>query len=129
MPKREHDETLPDDARLIRILVRDDWITNKGGRERAASFVFLDGRTHEVSCYLDSQEARASLRTKFPGMRVGVITVRAAKESGHIVARDEEGGDGIPGHVVLVQVQVKEESKDHIKRTRQLASTSSVEPL
>src|SRR5271157_1661052 len=41
MPKREHDETLPDDARLIRILVRDDWITNKGGRERAASFVFL----------------------------------------------------------------------------------------
>ncbi len=129
MPERQHDETLADDARLIRVLVRSDWITNKGGHERVASFVFLDGRTHEVSCYLDSTEARISLRDKFPGMRVAVITVRAAKESGHIVARDEGGGDGIPGHVVLVQVEVKLESKDHIRKTRQLASTSSIEPL
>src|SRR5271157_4127253 len=101
MPDREHDETLAEDARLIRVLVQDNWIVSKGGHEAVASFVFLDGLTHEVSCYLDSPEARASLRERFPGKRVAVITVREAKNSGHVVARDDEGGSGIPGHVVL----------------------------
>jgi len=129
MSIREHDETLADEVRLIRVLVRDDWIARKGGVERVASFVFLDGRTHEVSCYLDSLEARASLRVMFPGTQVAVTTVKAAKDSGHIVARDDDGGEGIPGHVVLVQVRAKEESKEHVRLTRQLASASSIEPL
>ena len=129
MPEREHDETLAEDARLIRFLVREDWIVSKGGQETVASFVFLDGRTHEVSCYLDSPQTRGSLRDKFPGMRVAVVTVRAARASGHIVARDEDGGAGIPGHVVLVQVEARLESKEHKRKTRELASTSTIEPL
>ena len=129
MPGREHDSTLTDDVRLIRVLVRPDWITNKGGRERAASFVFLDGRTHEVSCYIDSPDARDALRARYPDSRVAVITVGAATRSGHIVARDDEGGEGIPGHVVLVQIEVEEESKGHIRRTKQLASESLLELL
>jgi len=129
MPERKHDATLAEDVRLLRVLVRDDWIVTKGGPERAASFVFLDGRTHEVSCYIDSPEARNSLRERFPERKVAIVTVRGATDSGHIVARDEEGGEGIPGHVVLVQVEAKRESKDHIKKTKQLAGTSTIEML
>lgn len=129
MPDRAHDHTLGDDVRLVRVLVRPDWVTNKGGRERAASFVFLDGLTHEVSCFIDSPEARDALRIRYPNLQVAVITVGAATRSGHIVARDDEGGAGIPGHVVLVQVEAEQESKDHIRRTKQLAGDSTVEPL
>ena len=91
--------------------------------------MFLDGRTHEVSCYIDSPDARNALRVRYPDSRVAAITVGAATRSGHIVARDDEGGEGIPGHVVLVQIEVEEESKDHIRRTKQLASESVLEPL
>lgn len=129
MPERQHDDTLGEDVRLLRVLVKPDLITQKDGVERASSFVFLDGHTHEVSCYIDSPEARAALRELFPGSRTAVITVRAARDSGHIVARDDEGGEGIPGHVVLVQVEVVNESKAHIKRTKQLALTSVVDEL
>ncbi len=129
MPDREHDPTLADDVRLIRVLVRPDWITSKGGPERASSVVFLDGQTHEVSCFVDSAEARNALRGLYPDAKVAVITVGAARRSGHLVARDDEGGEGIPGHVVLVQVEARQESKEHRRRTKQLAGESIVEPL
>jgi len=62
-------------------------------------------------------------------MQVAVITVAAAMRSGHVVARDDDGGEGIPGHVVLVQVDAEQESKDHIRKTKQLAAESTLEPL
>ena len=70
-------------------------------------------------CFPPDQLFRTACRGHKGEGRQGII----------IAARDEEGGDGIPGHVVLVQVEVRLESKDHIKKTRQLACTSSIEPL
>jgi hypothetical protein len=57
------------------------------------------------------------------------VTVASARDAGFIVARDPEGGAGIPGHVVLVQRRAVLESKQHVRLARQLANSGGIKPL
>lgn len=58
-----------------------------------------------------------------------LFQVAAARDAGFIVARDPEGGAGVPGHVVLAQTRAALESKQHVRLARQLASNGRVMPL
>jgi hypothetical protein len=93
-----------------------------------SSVAFLDS-LNEASCFILAETDLNLIARRFPGKNLAVVTVAAAKDAGFIVARDPEGGDGIPGHVVLVQRTASPESNHHVKLAQQLAKTGRVEQL
>ncbi len=57
------------------------------------------------------------------------MTAAAARDAGFIIARDDEGGDGIPGHVLLIQQKVRLRSKQHVRLARQLGDSARIVAL
>jgi hypothetical protein len=122
----EDDVALQGDIELARVLIDRNWCTRKDdGTERPSSMAFLDS-LNEASCFILAETDISLIAARFPGKKLGVVTVAAARESGFVVARDPEGGDGIPGHVLLIQRRVQKESKQHTKLARQLALSGRV---
>jgi hypothetical protein len=42
-----------------------------------------------------------TLRERFPGKRISIVSAAAVRNAQHIIARDPEGGDGGSAHVVI----------------------------
>lgn len=86
-------------------------------------------KIREASGFILGETDLRLIATRFPGKKIGVVTVAAARTAGFIVARDPEGGAGVPGHIVLVQQRAPLESKQHVRLARQLANSGRVQPL
>lgn len=96
------DPAIADDAVLLRVLVSDDWHTATPTGRRASSFAFMDARSGETSCYIDTPERRATIAKRYPGCPVAQFTARQARASGLLVASDPAGDpDRSPEHKVL----------------------------
>jgi len=122
----EDDSALVGGTQLLRVLIDKNWCAVKeDGSERASSAAFTES-TNEASCFIASETDVSLIKQRFPGKKWAVITAEDARSAGFIVARDEEGGGGIPGHVVLVQVSARPQSKQHVRLARQLAGKSRV---
>jgi hypothetical protein len=125
----EDDVALRGDIEVVRVLVDRSWCTPKGdGTERPSSVAFLDS-LNEASCFILEETDLKLIGARFPGKKLGVVTVAAARAAGFIIARDPAGGEGVPGHIVLVQRTARLESKQHTRLARQLASTGRVVKL
>jgi hypothetical protein len=122
----EDDDAIQGDTEIVRVLVNSGWCAKRpDGTERPSSGAFVES-TNECSAFVLAETDLTLLARRFPGKKIGVVTVANARTAGFIVARDPEGGDGIPGHVVLVQKQALVESKQHVRLARQLANTGRV---
>ena len=125
----EDDATLEGDLELLRVLVDRNWITTReDGSECPSSAAFVDS-LNESSCFLLNETDLHVLAVRFPGKKVGIVTARAVRQAGFIIARDDAGGDGIAGHVVLIQKSVRPQSNQHIKKARELARTARMMKL
>jgi hypothetical protein len=125
----EDDVALQGDVEIVRVLVNTSWCAGKSdGVERPSSAAFVDS-SNEASCFILAETDLKLIATRFPGKKLGVVTVASARDAGFVVARDPEGGAGVPGHVVLVQRRARLESKQHVRLARQLANSGRVEPL
>ena len=122
----EDDGALQGDIELVRVLVSRDWCTTReDGSERPSSAAFLES-TNQASCFILGETNLELIAARFPDKKIAIVTATAAREAGFVIARDEEGGDGIPGHVVLIQREARPESKHHVRLARQLANTARV---
>jgi hypothetical protein len=122
----EDDRSLVGGTKLLRVLIDKNWCAlNQDGSERASSAAFLES-TNEASCFVIDETDLSLIKERFPGKKWAVLAAEDARKTGFIVARDEEGGEGIPGHVVLVQVSVRPQSKQHVRLARQLAYASQI---
>jgi len=125
----EDDVALHGEVEILRVLVNSSWCAQKDdGAERPSSAAFVDS-SNEASCFILAETDLDLIATRFPGKKIGIVTVAAARDAGFIVARDPGGGAGVPGHVVLVQRRAAPESKGHVRLARQLASSGRVAPL
>src|SRR5277367_2490804 len=107
----EDDGSLVGDIELLRVLVDRNWYgTREDGSERASSAAFIESN-NENSCFLLAETNLALVAAKFPDKKVAIVTAAAARDAGFIIARDDEGGDGIPGHVLLIQQKARLRSK------------------
>ncbi len=122
----EDDAALAGDIELVRVLVDKNWYgVREDGSERASSAAFTDS-INENSCFILAETDLAAIAAKFPGKKFAIVTAMAARGAGFIVARDEEGGDGIPGHVLLIQQRERLGSKRHIRLARQLGDSARI---
>ena len=72
MPLR-NDETIPDDAVLLRVLLKDpNWTTNRGGRYRAASLAFFSTE-QEISYFLEAPGVLAEVQGMFPDHEIARV--------------------------------------------------------
>lgn len=101
-------QSVPDDTVLLRILVDHQWWYPRENPTRPSSLAFFDnveeGR-RENSCFIlaeaDLKELQRRVRGRFPAARFATITAGKAREFSYLVCRDDEGGAGMPGHVVV----------------------------
>ena len=122
----EDDGSLVGDIELLRVLVDRNWYgTREDGSERASSAAFVDS-INENSCFLLAETDLALIAAKFPEKKMAIVTAAAARDAGFIIARDEQGGDGIPGHVLLIQRRERLRSKQHVRLARQLGNSARI---
>jgi hypothetical protein len=122
----DDDASLVGDIELVRVLVDKNWYGKReDGSERASSAAFTESN-NENSCFLLAETDLALIAAKFPDKKFAVVTAAAARDAGFIIARDEEGGDGVPGHVLLIQHQERPRSKQHARLARQLANSARI---
>lgn len=120
------DATIADDAVLLRVLVSDSWHTATATGRRASSFTFMDTRSGETSCYIDTPERRATIAARYPGCPVAQFTARQVRMAGLLVASDPDGDpDRSPEHKVLSFVGSK---SAYQKACRALALASTFIP-
>jgi hypothetical protein len=122
----EDDGSLVGDIELLRVLVDRNWYgTREDSSERASSAAFTESN-NENSCFLLAETNLALVAAKFPDKKMAIVTAAAARDAGFIIARDEEGGDGIPGHVLLIQRRERLGSKQHVRLARQLGNSARI---
>ena len=81
----QNDPTIPDQAVLLRVL-RNDWITKKGGRRRPASFAFFSTQ-QEVSYFLEEPGIIAELQRMFPGNEITRVPASVIRKAGFAIGR------------------------------------------
>ena len=122
----DDDASLVGDVELVRVLVDKNWYGKRDdGSERASKAAFIDSR-NENSCFVLKETDFALIAGRFPDKKLAAVTADAAREAGFIIARDDEGGDGIPGHVLLIQQRERPRSKQHDRLARQLANSARI---
>jgi len=92
------DATIPDDAILLRVLLK-DWITTKHERRRPTSHAFRDSNA-ESSCFIDSETIRSELRRLYPGLEVATVPAGVLRQNGFAIERrpDEVSEDFAGDH-------------------------------
>lgn len=100
---RPDDPSILGETWLLRALPYEGWYKIEEDRVRVTSVAFVDNRTGDVSCYLDSSTRRLDLSTRFPGCFMARFTAGQAREYGFNVTSDPEGDfpDHSPEHIVL----------------------------
>jgi len=122
----DDDVSLVGDIELVRVLIDKNWYGKReDGSERPSKAAFIDSN-NENSCFLLAETDIALIASRFPDKKFAVVTVRSARDAGFIIARDDEGGDGIPGHVLLIQQRERPRSKGHDRMARQLANSARI---
>ena len=122
----DDDVSLVGDIELVRVLIDKNWYGKReDGSERPSKAAFIDSN-NENSCFLVAETDLALIVARFPDKKFAVVTARAAREAGFIIARDNAGGDGIPGHVLLIQQRERPRSKGHDRMARQLANSARI---
>ena len=122
----DDDALIVGDIELLRVLVDKNWYGKRDdGSERPSSAAFAESN-NECSCFLVDEMDLAAISARFPGKKMAIITAAAAREAGFIVARDDEGGDGLAGHVLLIQQRERVKSKRHVDLARQLANSARI---
>ena len=125
----EDDGSLVGDIELLRVLVDKNWYGIREDRsERASSAAFIDSN-NENSCFLLAETNLALIAAKFPDRKMAILTAAAARDAGYIIARDNDGGDGIPGHVLLIQKKARLRSKQHVRLAHQLGDSARIDVL
>jgi hypothetical protein len=94
------DRSIADDVVLVRVLRYASWAHPKEQPTRPSSIAFLDSNG-ENSCFIAAEADFARLAERFPEQRYGAVTAGAARAAGFSVSRDENGADGLPGHVIV----------------------------
>ncbi len=122
----EDDASLVGGIELVRVLADRNWFGKRDdGSERASSAAFADSN-NETSCFLVAETDLTLIAARFPDKKFAIVTAAAAREAGYIITRDDEGGDGIPGHVLLIQRKARIRSKQHIALARELANSARI---
>jgi hypothetical protein len=122
----DDDASLVGGIELVRVLVDRNWFGKRDdGSERASSAAFTESN-NENSCFLLAETNLALVAAKFPDKKIAIVTAAAARDAGFIIARDDEGGDGIPGHVLLIQRRERTRSKQHVRLARQLGDSARI---
>jgi hypothetical protein len=122
----DDDASLVGDIELVRVLVDKNWYGKRDdGSERPSSAAFSDSN-NENSCFLLAETDLASITAKFPDKKIAIVTAAAARDAGFIIARDDEGGEGIRGHVLLIQRRERPGSKQHVRLVRQLGNSARI---
>ena len=102
------DASIPNEAILLRALLP-GWIHEQDGIRRISKQAFLDGQTHEASCFIDGAGVQSEVRRIFPGKEIGAVTARAVRESGFVIERRPKEADPFTGdrnaHVVIGTAQ------------------------
>jgi hypothetical protein len=122
----EDDGSLVGDIELVRVLVDKNWYGKReDGSERPSKAAFIDSN-NENSCFLMAETDLTLIAARFPDKKFAIVTAGAAREAGFIIARDDAGGAGIPGHVLLIQRRERPRSKQHDRLARQLANSGRI---
>jgi len=122
----DDDASLVGDIELVRVLVDKNWYGKRDdGSERASSAAFTESN-NENSCFLLAETNLVLVAARFPDKKIAIVTAAAARDAGFIIARDEEGGDGIPGHVLLIQPRERLRSKQHVRLARKLGNSARI---
>jgi|HubBroStandDraft_6_1064221.scaffolds.fasta_scaffold269864_3 hypothetical protein len=89
MPIRD-DASIPDHTALCRVLIKRQWVSNKGGRPRPTSDSFNDC-TGETSCFVSGPNTIAELRRLFPdAFAFATFPARILRENGFGIERRPE---------------------------------------
>lgn len=113
----------PNEVRLLRILRDGNFWHPRDAPVRASSGAFQD-TTRENSCFvldLLTAEHFETIRQRYPGHKLAVVTAGQARESGYSVCDDPS--DLLPGHVVVCppeNVRINE----YIRMAKRLARSS-----
>lgn len=94
------DQGIADDVVLVRVLRYASWAHPKEQPIRPSSVAFFDSNG-ENSCFIAAEADFTQLAERFLDRRYGAVTAGAARAAGFRVWRDEEGAEGLPGHVVV----------------------------
>jgi hypothetical protein len=94
------DRSIGDDIELVRVLRYPSWAYPKDQPTRPSSVAFFDSNG-ENSCFVVAEADFAELAKRFPGRRYGGVTAGNARTAGFVVWRDDEGAEGLPGHVIV----------------------------
>jgi hypothetical protein len=94
------DQNIANDVLLLRVLRYPDWSYPKEQPTRPSSLAFFDSNG-ENSCFIAAETDFQRLEARFPNLLFGSITAGLARECGYYVARDDDGADGMPGHVIV----------------------------
>jgi uncharacterized membrane protein len=108
MPRRPDDETIPDEVLLWRGIL-EDWVQPlPNGQTRPRSLAFVEGsETQELSLFIGAETTAAAVMAGRPWVALAQVTAGALRERGYSIARDPEGGDGNPAHVVATPAEGK----------------------
>src|SRR6478735_8366199 len=101
MAFEDDQQAVPNDTVLLRILIDHMWWSPQENPVRPSSLAFLDNIRRENSCFIVAEANFKELRKRFSYARFATITAGHAREFNYLVCRDDEGGDGMPGHVVV----------------------------
>jgi hypothetical protein len=80
------DDSIPDDATLLRVLIP-GWTCTVNGRYRPQSLAFRDTLTGEASCFIQAEGVETKVREMYPNFEIAVITAGAVRESGYAIQR------------------------------------------
>jgi hypothetical protein len=119
------DRGIADDVVLVRVLRYAFWAYPKDQPTRPSSIAFFDSNG-ENSCFIASEADFARLAERFPEQRYGAVTAAAARAAGFIVWRDEEGADGLPGHVIVGYQLTEANLARYRKAAEQLSKTGTI---
>lgn len=127
-----NDDSIPDDARLLRVLLP-GWTITANGRYRPQSLAFRDGRTGDVSCFIQAEGVEAAVREMYPNHEIAVINAGVVRASGYAIERrpgECPGFNGDPNmHVVIGSpAEMGKKAKERCSRKIAEHETTAVLP-
>jgi hypothetical protein len=119
------DRSISDDVVLVRVLRYASWAHPKEQPTRPSSIAFFDSNG-ENSCFIAAGADFARMAERFPDQRYGAVTAGAARAAGFSVWRDDEGGEGLPGHVIVGFELTGTNLARYRKAAEQLSKTGTI---
>jgi len=119
------DRNISNDVLLLRVLRYPSWAYPKEQPTRPSSVAFFDSNG-ENSCFIEAEADFTRLGERFPGLRYGAVICGNARAAGFSVWRDEEGADGLPGHVIVGFEVTATNLPRYRKAAERLAKTGTI---